>query len=107
MSLGDHKITDEVIVDGVVVGHTESSNDFRVGKHCIGTTYNGQTVGFFALDANRLNMDSPHTSITDRIGKDAKEFTFAVGGMASLDDWEKLFEDTLHHVRRLKAGHEL
>jgi len=104
--LGGYKITDEVVVDGVVVGHTESSSDFRVGKHCTGQTYNGKTVAGFSLCPDPSNFDCPNITITDKVG-DGGQFMFSANGVASLDDWEKLFEDTLHHVRRLKDGHEL
>lgn len=102
MKLGNHRVTDKVVVNGEVVGYTESSDDLRVGKHCVGATYDGESVGRIALDFSAA--DGVECEITDlRRG----DFMFEMGGVGKLDDWEKLFEDALHHIRRLKGGHRL
>lgn len=97
MTLGNYKST-PVYFNGVCVGSNESSEDIRVGKHCTGATYDGESVGRFSIDLD--DLDSPEMVVTDIQGK----YIFSSEGLASLEDWEKLFEDTLTHIRSLKSA---
>lgn len=96
MTLGNFKRFDEIFMDGALVGYTESSEDFRVGKHCTGTTYNGVTVGRMVLEPGKL--DSPTADIT--LMQEGRHSIY-VNGIATLADWEKLLADLLDHVKTL------
>lgn len=97
MNLGNFTRTPNYVGD-MLIGYTETSDDIKVGKHCIGATYNGKSVGCFGLNLDDIN--SPEMAVTEIQGK----YLFSShGGPSTLDDWEKLFEDTLIHIRSLKS----
>lgn len=93
--LGNYKST-PVFFDGIEVGEDCSSDNFKVGKHCTGSTVDGKTVCRFSLDLD--DNDSPEMGVTNIFSK----YVFNTSGCAALDDWEKLFEDALTHIRALK-----
>tara|TARA_R110000851_G_C13102760_1_gene569215 strand:- start:2122 stop:2427 length:306 start_codon:yes stop_codon:yes gene_type:complete len=99
MPLGGFKRFDEVFVNGVCVGHTESSSPFPIGKHCQALTFDGKTVARMGLELDRFEaVDLSITKIQDG------EFMLSTHGNGSLDEWDKLFSDAIIHIRNLKVG---
>jgi len=96
MTLGNFKRSGEIYVGGDLVGFTESSDDFKVGKHCTGQTYDGTTVGSFHL---RDDLGAPRATVTVI----ADEHAIDIDGVASLEDWEKFLTDALDHVKSLRG----
>jgi len=97
--LGNYK-SKPVFFNGIQVGEDSSSDDFRVGKHCTGATADGESVSYFWVGHCEHTHDAPQLNV-DKITED--RYMLSADGYASLDDWEKLFEDALQHIRELKA----
>lgn len=98
--LGGFKSTPD-FYDGVEIGRTETSEQFDVGKHCTGLSYDGRSVGSVWLKGGDEGDDISITKITD------EEYQLAMMHTTSLDNWEKLLEGALNHVKQLKLGKQL
>lgn len=96
MSLGNYKEESDYF-NGVCIGSTSSSDTIKVGNYCEGATYDGKSIGRFALDLE--SIDGPEMDVTNIQGK----YLFACeGGPSRLEDWEKLFKDALVLIKELK-----
>lgn len=99
-NLGNYRSTPDFSM-GVQIGSTETSENFDVGKHCTGMTYDGKTVGSFWL------KDEESTNDVSVVHIPGGEVMVSMMHTTTLDNWEKLLSDTLNHVQQLKKGKQL
>ncbi len=99
-TLGNYHVRGQHL-SGQEMGEVIETTEFDVGRHCTGVTYDGKTVGSLWVKGEDPIDDLSITHI------EGDEIMLSMMHTTSLDNWEKLLEDALNHVRQLKKGEQL